>query len=682
MRHLNPTALAIGHVVTEWPRRRLTVVAKGRYALAPDGLVTPAAEPAQLAGDERIDGAEPRLRYASDLVPFKPRADVALVGEPTPLSPQASLAVGAHRFVPQNLAVASPFALLAHEAPSRFDKLGTYDAAWLEEQWPWFPRDFDSGYFNAAMPAMQVDYLAGDEAVVLSHLLPGQKKLTTQLPRRRVRCFLDERAEPGPRFREIRLELDTLWIDAETETLCLVWRGICDIEDEGRIEHFVWADESMDAVAKPLVDYEAPLRIAHAPPELPPADMAPPANDNEPAEAPEREQKLLEQLHDRLEQMGMPAEVLLLVQEAERMSDAMAALKKQVSDDPAEAEAVIAEAESKLNAKLEELGHPAEASASVPTPVPDEAPWSRERVVIAYEAGESMASADLSGIDLSGLDLSGADMREALLHGADLTGTTLYDATLEMADLSNAQLDGVVLGLARLAGANLSGVRGAKADFKRAELGDACFDGAALTGAIFDGAQANGASFVEADLTEATFRVCQLERSRLLRAIVHGARFDEARMVDATLRGARGDEVSFRQADLSRLRAGDGAQLPRAQLEGAQADGSLWMGSDLQGADFGGVTLQRADLSRTNLTAANLRGCNCANADLTESDLTEGQLAGANFAGARLTAAVLDRADAAGANFYEAELWRTSRRGFRCAGAHLAMSKLAQETPG
>ncbi len=38
----------------------------------------------------------------------------------------------------------------------RYSKIGNYKGNYLKERWPWFPKDFDWGYFNAA-PAGYAD---------------------------------------------------------------------------------------------------------------------------------------------------------------------------------------------------------------------------------------------------------------------------------------------------------------------------------------------------------------------------------------------------------------------------------------------------------------------------------------------------------------------------------------------
>ncbi len=682
MRYENTTSLAVAHVVTSWPAPRATMLAKGRYRLRDGGPATLHEEPARLSGDVPYDGLPQRLRYPNDLVPEKPRADILLVGcSPAP-NQTPSLRIGTHRFVSPKGAV-EPFAPLAHDAPSRFAKLGTYDERWLNERWPWFPEDFDAGYFNAAPPALQIEPLVGDEDLELRQLSRGLDKLVSALPGLRPRCFLDEQRGSETRLREVVLQLDTVFIDALAETLELVWRGVTGVQDEegSPIVRILWAEERLADEPEPLAAYERKARLVSLPPATPPA--APPlANDNdpEPADVSERERAALDELHDKLESLGAPSEMLALVAKAERLADAMRSLEESVHQDPAQAKAAIADAEEKLRARLRAAGHPiAEPPPTQARAVHPPTPWSRERVELAAREGVSMAEADLSGLDLSELDLHGANLAGALLTGAKLDRARLYNADLREASLVGASLAGAALGLAKLDAANLTSVSGAGANFKNATLTHAIFDEARLAGATFDEADGEGASFRRADLTKAIFRAAKLDTARFVTAILHDASFEGASLENATLRAARGEHVSFAGTRLEKLRAND-AELAHADLSGARGDGSMWMDADLRQATLAGASLRRADLSRTRLERADLSGSNCENADFTRADLTRAALVGGNFAGARFTGAALDRANARNANFFEAELWRATRRGLELEGAHVAMSKLASET--
>src|SRR5262249_12163786 len=54
---------------------------------------------------------------------------------------------------------------------------GTYDQKWLDELFPFLPKDFDERYFQAAPEEQQTDYLRGGEEIELLNLTPAGRTL-------------------------------------------------------------------------------------------------------------------------------------------------------------------------------------------------------------------------------------------------------------------------------------------------------------------------------------------------------------------------------------------------------------------------------------------------------------------------------------------------------------------------
>lgn len=63
----------------------------------------------------------------------------------------------------------------------RLQHAGTYDDQWLEEIFPFLPKDFDARYFQAAPTDQQMDFPTGGEPVVLFNLTPAGRN-DFQLP--------------------------------------------------------------------------------------------------------------------------------------------------------------------------------------------------------------------------------------------------------------------------------------------------------------------------------------------------------------------------------------------------------------------------------------------------------------------------------------------------------------------
>jgi hypothetical protein len=105
----------------------------------------------------------------------------------------------------------------------RNEKIGTFDQKWESTRWPWYPEDLDWSYFNSAPVSLQrKGFLVGDETLILKNLHPEKSQIKCALPSLRVRCFVNgEHQKVVKKFREVELNLDTLWVDADEEKFTL-----------------------------------------------------------------------------------------------------------------------------------------------------------------------------------------------------------------------------------------------------------------------------------------------------------------------------------------------------------------------------------------------------------------------------------------------------------------------------
>jgi hypothetical protein len=144
-----------------------------------------------------------------------------------------------------------PISMLWHQ---RYSKLGTYKGNWLKDRWPWFPTDFDWGHFNAAPDDMQIEgYLKGNETLFFENLHPKNSIFQSRLPSIKPRLFINKKNPSDHRrsiFSEPKLNLDTLWVNMESENIVLVWRAVIDVlsEDYDEIEHIFIASENLGEI--------------------------------------------------------------------------------------------------------------------------------------------------------------------------------------------------------------------------------------------------------------------------------------------------------------------------------------------------------------------------------------------------------------------------------------------------
>lgn len=626
----------------------LVVVAKATFAIVDRGLATWCADAESLAGDEPNEEGE-SLRRASDFAPYKPKADLTLVGHAYPHggrgeSSHVVFGFGAHRFrmavlgdrawvngVPTgptsfekmplvwerayggvgsrsnplgrgaegrrlpNLAnpdrlMRSPsdtpepvcFAPTSRDFPERQAKLGTYDAAWQATRWPYFPKDFDWGYMNAAPKALQLDDVRGDEPFELAGVHPALPVITGQLPGLRARVFALGEHEGGLSFQELTLRLDTVAFDADAMTVSLVWRGALEVSRAAAPELTrLYALVEPIANPTPIADVFARMTL-------------------------ELTQRFGAQV---IQPLGAPK----VVERKARVQPAPPAVRM----DPAVTAAMLAE-----------------------TP--------------------ELAGADFAGHDLRGVDFSGRDLRSANFVGARLDG----------ARFDKANLTGAVFTRAYAPSASFGGANLLSANFAEAVLTSATFDGATLELASAAECFAAGASFADCTLNQANFTDALLDGAAFDRVVAHGLGLS-----GASLRSASFAEACLEDAQLYEI-DGEGARFDSAKAARVRVDGARLLGASFNDADAIDASFEGANLERAHFERATLSGAVLAHANLTRAVLDRATATSARFRGACFASAFLRRANLMEASFDGADLRRADLRGSNLYGCDLNGAEL------
>ena len=324
---------------------------------------------------------------------------------------------------------------------------------------------------------------------------------------------------------------------------------------------------------------------------------------------------------------------------------------------------------------------------------------SREEVIAMHGRGESLAGAILSGVDLSGLDL----------HGIDLTGAICEKTNFSGSNLDGSDLGGVVAMESDWSGASLRGAR-----INRGILPGARMIGTRLNEAILDQTSLDGADLSDADLTGSRLKMVTLQKARLcrtcfkqaraelsvfegeaeavdfgqasfLRCILSEISLDRANFEGATLNAtllwqARGEQVSFRGANLDQGRMGGQVDLPAADFRGVHMEQACFRDASLVGACFRKSVLIASLFENCDLREADLRGVQAREARFQKTNLERARLYGINlFQGSlrksRLVEADLRRANLGAVDFYKAVFGKT-----RLDGANLKLSQLQNRT--
>jgi len=532
----------------------------------------------------------------------------------------------------------------------RYTKLGTYKGNYLKERWPWFPKDFNWGYYNAAPSDMQVEgYLRGDEELYFENMHSVHSEYGSQLPGLRVRCFLNESdaaKENSRRFHEVPVYLDTLWVDMEGEKLVLVWRGVTNVKSEEHEEilHSFIVTESLEDQAQSVEYYWDQLN-----------KYLIEIEEEEEYETEEPEVEDAEETTDDVEQEIAEAEAQM------RASMIEAGL------DPDKPPKPTPEQEAEEARFLKEMGIEEE---------PEFKPLTREIFQEQLSRRKNFSGEDLRGIDLSGLDMKEVDFQDTVLAGvsfinADLTAANFTAANLAGANLSGAELKNAILKEADLTDANLTG-----ADMSGAILEDAIFEKAILNSAILDQTIATNAVFSEADFSGASIKKSSLNGADLSKSILNEANFQGSILKEASVEGATGIKVNMSDTDLTELRASEECDFTLGSFQKATGRESIWEKANLKEADFSFSQMEGADFTSASLEQANLLAANMKFARLTKANLTGAVLRVTNLFQGSLEKSILTKTDLSGSNLYGVEFLDSFIKDTRFEYSNLKMTKL------
>lgn len=540
----------------------------------------------------------------------------------------------------------------------RRSKLGTYDGRWVRTRWPYFPEDFDWGYFQSAPAAQQLGYLRGDEPFEINGTFADRPSLGGSLPGLRMRGFAQRTAEAGGQFFEVPLHLDTVHFDTDAGTVTLVWRGIVEVSEEEAPElaAFLVLDEALgdapiraDAAQARLLAALTPLEVVP----LEPVIGAAPANDEAPPAADPEEIAAMERL-----------DALLVSQEQKRVEILRNAglTEAEINSPPPEPPppdpGAIAESLRVAGASEEEIAGYLQALEPDPEVADEEresaGARARARAVRLLDEkasfeGEDFAAADLAGLDFSGAALDGVLFDDADLHGCRFTGASLAGAQLGRANLARAVLDGANLEGADLTAATLTG-----ASVFGARLGGADLTEVSAVDAIFRRATGDHPIFAGGDFTRADFTEANLPGADFTAATIDGAVFERMSAPEIAFFDVVGKDAVFNDAKMPRARAA-GARLTGGSLRRLVAPGSVWEGATLDQATFFGAELAGASFNRASCAGTVFSAADLTSADFLRARLGDAQLLKANAMQASFRGADLTRADLRGSNLHGAD---------------------------
>lgn len=721
MRIVRDPTLTLGWVTGKHfgPDWEASFFVKGDYVLRPDEVAVPAAEPALVSGD-LYEGGDPAngLRYPSDFAPFKPRADVLVVGAAHAPGGRAAPTFNV-RFrvgdVSKTLRVSGPrtwgrpggtagatFPRPVTSVPLTYGQAfggpgfarNPLGVGWNGDALPAVedparpvrsPRDDDAPAGFAPVPpawpqrAALLGSYAGDWAATRWPWFPDDFDWGhfNAAPR-------DQQREGYLRGNET-IELENLRPDRSLYRSWLPGLRVRLFRSEQR------ADEKPPLTEVPLVldtawiDADAERLVlvwrGHAKirgPKMPDVQtlfaFAEPMAQS-PATTAQAEAMLAERTADPDESPAALA-AAAAADQREATSDAefnrtFEEMDAGFAEMDAEFAQLEAQAEASEAAAIEQLlasgGDP--ALYQVGTPIVDFAGVAAAQVAataqLPPESQAGMEPVDLSpDAEMAEMDREAAEWvdddeprptRDRVAEAA-ARGVSLAEGNYSGLDLSGLVLAGAVFAGARLDKCKLTGTNLAGADLRDANLRGADLAGADLTGANLD----------DADLSRANLAGAKLTKLSLADATLSGLA-----LAGADFSGSVGGGADFSNCDLSGATF-TGANLPRASFTESMLMGTDFAGAVLSAARFNeakaaGAKFAGADLrgihanDGADFTGADLRGVDAAgstwdDAKLDKADLSRAKLLKAQFGGASLRETNLDRADLSGATFDDAVL--------------------------
>ncbi|HEY1693987.1 MAG TPA: DUF2169 domain-containing protein [Polyangiaceae bacterium] len=636
-----------------------------------------------------------------------PHEETGFVSLPNVEHPSSLIASSSQRPEPAG------FGLLEMGWPQRRLKAGTYDARWLEADFPGFAGDIDPEFFGGAPQDQRIDgFFEGDEQYLIENMHPSRPLLEGTLPPVAARIFVRRCGERD--IEEVRTRLETVVFLPNSAMGFLVFRGTTPVteDDAADIEHVLAACED-PGDPRPASHYARALERRLDKDQDPKLalyedDMVPPfaagtnllalgLSADAPGVAEAGRDQVLEEARAAVEQSGVPSPAAI----TEPLPAEQVAPGEQEPPPPKwgrgppklEAPLLLArlreasiESEADVEKRLQSLqeadaraieSYRTRAHVLRPARPLEETELARARAVIeGLRADGKFAERDLTRHDLSGLTFEGADFRKALLEGADLSeaslagadlsGAVLAHAVLRSTALDGAVLEGANLGATTIEGSHFVGANLRKAIFARASLLSASLKDADLAdidwfgvviGAVdFEGANLGAVSFLGHDLARCRFPRARLVKASFLKAKLDGVEFAGADLTSATLLTVSANGADFRGACLRKTSVVLGSSLQGANFQGADLTDAVLRGCNLRGAHFEGAKLDGANVSDCDLTGATMTDVQAKELVAIRANLTDAKLQGSNLMEAMLQKSTLQGTDLSRTNLFLANL--------------------------
>lgn len=147
---------------------------------------------------------------------------------------------------------------------SRNKRKGTYDDRYIQERMPGFPDDIDWLFFNeTSSDQWHEGVYAGSETFEIHHMHPEYSVIKGRLPGVYGRAFIQQRVDEDLKFKEIPLQLDTVWFFPNDDLGVVLHRGSVGVatDDATDIEALMIANENLQNSPRSQAHYEEAMGL-------------------------------------------------------------------------------------------------------------------------------------------------------------------------------------------------------------------------------------------------------------------------------------------------------------------------------------------------------------------------------------------------------------------------------------
>jgi len=535
--------------------------------------------------------------------------------------------------------------------PQRFSKVGTYDKAWLKEDFPAYARDIDWTIFNIATSDQWFNgHLHGDEPYRLENLHPEKPRIEGHLPGFKARCFVTRQTNTGEIFEEISTRLSTVWFFPHRERAVLVHQGLCKIidEDGADIIHLVIGAERL-AEPRPQQHYLEVLEkrldknkgmlfalkdSLLVPEGLPESEVSiPPDEDLIRKKMRRRAEREITKARTVAESHGLdpdehapkelpPEEPM---PDLEHLPEFMAKLEAEAEDQKKEAQQGMAEGEQRAEALFASLDMDYEEIrreyTKKPTGPPDFS--AQEKIDLLNDLAEKQRQQDQDPKEIEDY-LNDVGFRQRLFNGEQQLKEIYRISAHHQDPAPSKEGDAGARLRQKVAAAHARGDRLAGEDLTGIDLSGLDLRGANFENAFLESANLEAANLEGANLHNAVLAHANLKTTRLAGANLSGANLGKAHCVECNAEAADCREAILAKANLA------GASFKGATLDRCDCSGAVYKDTDFSEIQAAQLVFIECDLRGLNLSRARLKKCIFLKVDLT----------GVDFSGAFLQASV------------------------------------------